>query len=60
MRIIHKYITKPAPTKTQPDAVKVLYLCNQAVRAKWKKTDITPFKVNCKNCKKILKKEGKT
>jgi hypothetical protein len=52
----HKYITKPRPTTMQKDAVKIFYLCNQAVEAEWKKTDISGRKVNCKNCKRQMKK----
>lgn len=59
-RIIHKYITKPIRVNGQPDAVRIHYLCNQAVKANWKKTDITPFRINCKNCKQIIKKEAHT
>jgi len=51
----HKYITKPRPTKMQKDAVKLFYLCNQAVECNWKKTDMVGKRVNCKNCKKILR-----
>ncbi len=51
----HKYITKPRPTKEQPDAVEIFYLCNQAVEANWKKTDIAK-RVNCKKCKRMMKR----
>lgn len=60
-RIIHKLILKSRPTKYQADAVEMFYLCNQAVRCDWRKTDLTPRRVNCKNCKKAMKnkiKEG--
>ena len=30
------------------------YLCNQAVKANWQKTDISTKRVDCKNCLRIL------
>jgi len=51
----HKYITRPAPTPYQEDAVKIYYLCNQKKEGNWKKTDIAK-KVNCKNCKRMMQK----
>jgi len=51
-KIIHKFV------RVNGD---YFYLCNQAVQADWRKTDIANKKVNCKNCKKILKKtKGET
>ena len=35
------------------------YLCNWAVAANWKKTDITNKRVTCKNCKRAIKKFNK-
>lgn len=45
-RIIHKYLLKDG---------KLFYLCNQAVSANWKKTDIAWRRITCKNCKKTIK-----
>jgi hypothetical protein len=51
--IIHKFEEKNG---------KYFYLCNQAVRAIWTKTDMANHKVNCQNCLKIMKgdKSGST
>lgn len=54
--VTHKLLTKPKPTKFQKGAVKIFYLCNQKIEANWKKTDIFNKRINCKNCKRILKK----
>jgi hypothetical protein len=45
--IIHKHLLKRG---------QIRYACNQACNTNWKKTDITNKKINCKNCKKILRK----
>ena len=45
-RIIHKHILKHGD---------YWYLCNQAVNANWKKTDLSTKKINCKNCLKQKK-----
>ena len=52
-KIIHKYIMKE---QTKEGWVGYNYLCNWNVTPNWKKTDITNKKVNCKNCKRIIKK----
>lgn len=38
---------------------KLVYLCNQAVRAKSDNITNDYFKLTCKNCKSILNKEKK-
>ena len=55
MKIVNKNIIKPKPTAIRKDAVEIRYLCNQAVNIDWRKTDISNRKINCKNCKRILK-----
>lgn len=52
----HKYVTVPIPSKSQPNAVRILYLCTKK-EANWKKTDITNLRVNCKKCRRIMKNE---
>ena len=46
-KIIHKYILIRG---------QIRYACNQACTTTWLKTDITNKKINCKNCKRIIKK----
>jgi hypothetical protein len=38
------------------DAVKLYYLCNRSVECNWVKTDLSGRKVNCKKCKRLMKK----
>lgn len=56
--IIHKYIMKQWNDHTN-QLEGINYLCNWAVEANWKKTDITNRKVNCKNCKREIQKFNK-
>lgn len=54
----HKYILKEWNDEKQ-ELVDYCYLCNWAVEAKWTKTDIANKRVNCKNCKIMIKKFNK-
>jgi hypothetical protein len=40
----------------QQKMVGYCYLCNEAFEADYRKTNIMPRKVNCRNCKQIIKK----
>jgi hypothetical protein len=54
-KIIHKYIMKKYGV-SEHFLVGYNYLCNWAVEADYRKTDISNHKVNCLNCKKIIKR----
>ena len=41
MKKVHKYILEDG---------QYWYICNRAVTANWKKTDIANRRINCKNC----------
>jgi hypothetical protein len=53
----HKYIMKEMDDD-KGELVGYCYLCNWAVEANWKKTDIAK-RVNCLNCKRLIKKFNK-
>lgn len=46
-------------SKTNHNLVGYCYLCNWAVEANWKKTNISNQRVNCKKCKQIIKRFNK-